>query len=230
MKLDKYASLAQISKLDEIAMSEAGLDILQMMEIAGNKFAIAVKNYLKDLNGKKILVLAGTGHNGGDGLSAARYLNNWGAIVRIVLAKKTLKEATAHHLKIIEKMGLTIDIATSKLPDCDLIIDSLLGYNQSGDPKPPYNLLINLANRTNAPVFSFDNPSGLNIETGRPSNPTIKATSTITLAVIKKGLIVKSARDYVGEMYLIDLGIPRWAYEKSDLFYPFDKQKDNHII
>ena len=89
--MDKYASAAQIAKLDDLAMKEAGLDILQMMEMAGNKFALVIKNHFYNLKGKRIQFLIGPGHNGGDGLSAARYLNNWGAIVHIVIAKKLLK-------------------------------------------------------------------------------------------------------------------------------------------
>ncbi len=227
-KYSKLASFSQISGLDRIAMEEAGIDILQMMEMAGNKFALVVKNYFKDLKDKRILVLAGTGHNGGDGLSAARYLNNWGAKVQVVLAKKDLRPATAHHLEILKKMGVDFDFAPTKLSECDLIIDALLGYNLQGDPKMPYDDLINQANSLET-IFAFDNPSGLNIENGDPSSPTIKARATITLAVVKKGLVEEKAKEYVGDLYLVDLGLPRWIYEEIGLEYPFAETKINKV-
>jgi len=219
--MDKVSSFNQIANLDRLAMNEAGLDILQMMEIAGNKFALHVKDYFKKLNGKNILVLSGTGNNGGDGLSAARYLANWGANIKVVLAKPDLKAAPKHHLKILKTMKIIIQINPNLLPQSDLIIDSLLGYNQQADPRPPFNNLINQANNSDTPIFSFDNPSGLNIENGLPTNPTIKAHATITLAVIKKGLVNPKAKKYVGKLYLVDLGIPNWVYKIVNLKYPF---------
>jgi NAD(P)H-hydrate repair Nnr-like enzyme with NAD(P)H-hydrate epimerase domain len=63
--MNKDANLEQISKLDNLAMEEFGLDILQMMEIAGSSFAYIVRDFLKDLKGKRILILSGVGNNEG---------------------------------------------------------------------------------------------------------------------------------------------------------------------
>lgn len=220
--MTQYASREQIAELDRLAMEEFGLDILQMMEIAGYNFARIVKIYLKELNHKHILVLAGVGNNGGDGLCAARYMANWGAEVKIILAKSGLKPAAKHQLTIIEKMGIETTFPPVKLLEADLVVDALLGYNQVGNPRSPYDDLISQANELKAPIFAFDNPSGLDIDSGNPSNPTIKAHTTITLAAVKKGLVAQSAKEYVGDLELIDLGIPKPAYIKTGLDYPFD--------
>jgi len=103
--MDKYANFKQIAQLDKIAVEQAEMTILQMMEMAGNKFALGVKDYLIHLNDKTILVLSGPGHNGGDGLSAARFLHNWGAKIIIVLVKPDVKPDTAAHLRILKKNG-----------------------------------------------------------------------------------------------------------------------------
>lgn len=219
--MTQHASREQISELDRLAMEEFGLDILQMMEIAGSSFARIVKNYLKDLNHKHILVLAGAGNNGGDGLCAARYLANWGAEVKVILAKPDLKPAAKHHLTILEKMGIEFAFPPVKLLKADLVVDALLGYNQRGDPRPPYDNLISQANELKAPIFTFDNPSGLDIDSGILSNPTIKAHTTVTLAVVKKGLVTEGAKEYVGNLELVDLGIPRLAYSNAGINYPF---------
>lgn len=219
--MTQHASRNQIAGLDRLAMEEFGLDILQMMEIAGSSFAGIVKNYLKDLNHKHILVLAGAGNNGGDGLCAARYLANWGAEVKIILAKPDLKPAAKHHLAILEKMGIETAVSPVKLLKADLVIDALLGYNQIGDPKPPYGDLISGANSLQVPIFAFDNPSGLNIDSGNPTKSTIKAHTTATLAAVKKGLVTEGAKEYVGNLELVDLGIPRLAYSSAGINYPF---------
>lgn len=220
--MTQYASLEQIAELDRLAMEEFGLDILQMMEMAGNKFALIVRDFLKDLNHKHIMVLAGVGNNGGDGLCAARYLANWGAEVKIILARSDLRPAPKHHLTILEKMGIEIAVSPVKLLNADLIIDALLGYNQIGKPKPPFDDLILQANNLNIPIFAFDNPSGLDIDSGNLSSPTIKAHTTVTLAAVKRGLVEEKAKEYVGNLHLVDLGIPKLAYLKTSLSYPFE--------
>ena len=223
--MTQYASREQIVELDRLAMEEFGLDILQMMEIAGNKFALIVRNFLQDLNHKHILVLSGVGNNGGDGLAAARYLVNWGAEVKVILTKPDLRPAAKHHLAILEKMGIDFAFPPVKLLEADLLVDALLGYNQVGDPRPPYDDLISQANELKAPIFAFDVPSGLNIDSGDPTNPTIRAHTTVTLAVVKKGLTAQNAKEYVGNLELIDLGIPKLAYEEVNLGYPFEKNE-----
>lgn len=219
--ISKYASHTQITELDRLAMEEFGLDILQMMEIAGNKLAGLVRNFLKDLNHKHILVLSGVGNNGGDGLAAARYLANWGAEVKVILAKADLKPAAEHHQAILEKMGVEFAFPPVKLLKADLVVDALLGYRQVGNPKPPYDDLISQANELKAPTFAFDNPSGLEIKSGNPTKPTIRAHTTVTLAAIKRGLLEEKVKKYVGKLFLVDLGIPKLAYEKVGLSYPF---------
>lgn len=219
--MTQYASREQIAELDRLAMEEFGLDILQMMEIAGNKFALIVQNFLQDLNHKHILVLSGVGNNGGDGLAAARYLANWGAEVKVILTKPDLRPAAKHHLAILEKMGIDFAFSPVKLLEADLLVDALLGYNQVGDPKPPYDDLISQANELKAPIFAFDNPSGLDLESGNPTELTIKAHSTVTLAAVKRVLVEEKAKKYVGNLHLVDLGIPKLAYDRVGLSYPF---------
>lgn len=219
--MTEFATYKQISKLDELAMGKYGLNILQMMEIASHQFARIAKNYLKTLRGKRILVLSGTGHNGGDGLCAARYLANWGAKVTAMIAGNNLKTATKHQLGILTRMNLQTLKPSLTLPKADLVIDALLGYNQTGPVRAPYDQLITQANNQAAPIVSFDNPSGLNIESGNPTNFTITATVTVTLAAIKVGLTQKQAHKYVGKLFLVDLGIPKEAYDEVKLNYPF---------
>ena len=105
-----------------------------------------------------------------------------------------------------------------------------MGYNQVGDAKPPYDELIERANDSQVPIIAFDNPSGFDIEIGRPTKFTIKAAVTVTLAAVKKGLMERSAEDFVGKLYLVDLGIPKEAYQKVGLEYPFVRPQEGVIL
>jgi NAD(P)H-hydrate epimerase len=70
-----------------------------------------------------------------------------------------------------------------------LIVDALIGYGLSDDPKGRSAEFIERANRTDVPTFSLDAPSGLDTTTGRPADPCIQATATLTLALPKRGLL-----------------------------------------
>jgi len=91
------------------------------------------------VEGKKILVMAGKGNNGGGGMVAARNLHNWGAHVKVVLATSAheLKELPLRQFEILRRIGVGFlhHSRTYDMKRSDLIIDSLLGYNQHGNPR-----------------------------------------------------------------------------------------------
>lgn len=74
--------------------------------------------------------------------------------------------------------------------------------------------IITEVNSVDVPILALDLPSGLDATTGVPSHPCIKATSTLTLALPKTGLISKQAQPFVGTLYLADIGIPKGVYQK----------------
>ena len=103
----------------------------------------------------------------------------------------------------------------------------LLGYNIVGDPRPPINQLIERANQSEKSILSLDLPSGLNATTGKPGNPCIKASYTLTLALPKTGLKTKKGREFVGELFLTDIGIPPEIYNEIgfDVGHIFEKER-----
>ena len=76
---------------------------------------------------------------------------------------------------------------------------------------------INWANKQTAPILALDVPSGLEATTGMAFRPTVRATATLTLALPKKGLLVPSAKQFVGELYLADIGVPPELYTAPSL-------------
>jgi NAD(P)H-hydrate epimerase len=115
-------------------------------------------------------------------------------------------------------------------PEADVILDALLGYSASGAPRPPLDQLVRSANKSGTPILALDIPTGLDPDNGRPSDPTIRAAATLTLALPKAGLLADGARDYVGELWLADLGIPPSLYGELGLEVPADLFSKDDII
>jgi len=148
---------------------------------------------------------------------AARHLHNMGAQVSVVLASDAdkLKDVPAHQWAILRAIHL--DCATFELDASALILDALLGYGSKGDPRPPIKNWIERANASGIPILSLDSPSGLDATTGEPGQPCIRAATTMTLALPKTGLLAPQAREFVGELYLADIGVPPELYASASL-------------
>jgi NAD(P)H-hydrate epimerase len=99
----------------------------------------------------------------------------------------------------------------------DLIIDGLIGHSLSGAPKGPAAKLIRWANEQEVPVLALDVPSGLDATTGTAYSPCIRATATMTLALPKEGLRATGVEQYVGELYLADIGVPPALYASPSI-------------
>ncbi len=216
MKNTPTVTTDQMQEVDRIMVDEIGVSILMMMENASRNIAILARKMLGgSVKGKNIVILCGKGNNGGDGLGAGRHLINFGADVKILLSvppQELGKDAKVQH-KVLENLQPPV-FARNISSYGDLIIDALLGYNLDGNPREPIATIIKSANASGVPILAVDIPSGLQGDTGEPLPPTIKAHTTLTLALPKVGLTLKKAKEYVGELYLADLSVPKTVYEK----------------
>ena len=208
----KALTKQEMAKLDDL-MIRLGIDVPRMMEHAGLYPAMLTARLTKS---KKILALTGTGNNGGDALVAARNLLNWGYSVDVAFASPKLKPVPLQQWKILKKMGVK---ETKKInwKKYGLIIDGLLGYNVKGDPRAKFAKLIDAANASKVPILAIDLPSGLDATSGKPSNPCVKASSTIALSAVKKGLLVKTAKKNVGNLYVAYMTVPDVVRRKFSL-------------
>ena len=148
---------------------------------------------------------------------AARHLHNWGATAGVQLATEEarLKEIPSQQLKILRNLQLGgVDEPFDAAQKPDLIIDAIIGYGLQGNPRGGAAQWIEWANDQDCPVLALDAPSGLDTSTGTPGTPTIKATSTLTLALPKTGLLKPEAENYVGKLYLADISVPRALYRR----------------
>ncbi len=197
----------QMREVDRIMVEELHITLMQMMENAGRNLAdLAISRY----GPSTCTVLAGPGGNGGGGLVAARHLTNRGVDVEVVLsAPGAMTEVPDHQLGILRRMS--VPVAEEPQP-ADLVVDAVLGYSGSGDPRGGAAELITWANGVGAPVLALDAPSGLDLSRGRVGTPCVVADATMTLALPKRGL--RSAQEVVGALFAADIAVPPWVYRR----------------
>lgn len=188
-----------------------------MMENAG---AAAVKRLIEkvgNVESKNILIFAGLGNNGGDGLVMARHLAGYGAKTTVMLLgtpEKIKTEESAWNWSILEKMP-SIKLVTGDSFNFDftpdVIIDGILGTGITGEIREPYASAINYINQTNCYKFAVDVPSGLDPQTGLTANICTKCDMTVTFHKMKQG--IPRRKDLTGELFTEKIGIPPEAEE-----------------
>jgi NAD(P)H-hydrate epimerase len=220
-----YITGDEMRKVDRAMVGDYRIEIIQMMENAGRVLAaLTRRRFLDDAPvGRSVLVLCGPGNNGGGGLVAARRLHGWGADVRVITTRpaELFLGIPEHQLDIVERLGVPVTHAgqPTVLGDYDVVLDAILGFGLVGAPRDGAAQLIRLANELGAPILSLDTPSGLDVTTGQPADPTVTATATLTLGLPKIGFQRGGARPVVGELYLGDIGVPPELYAGSGLAY-----------
>lgn len=218
-----YLTTDQMREVDRAMLEDFKIDLIQMMENAGRNLAhLARSRFLEgDPSGKKVVVLAGTGGNGGGALVCARRLHNYGAQVSVFVTRpdQEFTPVPAHQLEILRRMQMPVAqsdaLTTAESPA--LIIDGVIGYSLQGDPRGTAADLIRWANCQGVPILALDAPSGVDTTTGTVFDPAINATATMTLALPKQGLRAPGVEAQVGELYLADIGVPPSLYAEPAL-------------
>jgi NAD(P)H-hydrate epimerase len=218
-----YLTTDQMIEVDRAMIEDFGIQLMQMMENAGRTLAyLARARFLEgDPRGKQVIVLAGTGGNGGGALVCARHLHNYGAVVHVVVTApdERFKAVPAQQLGILRRIGLPVvgPEEVAGLVARDLVVDGLIGYSLRGAPRGAAASLIRWANGQKAPILALDTPSGLDTTTGVAHDPSVRAAATMTLALPKAGLRAPRASAHVGQLYLADIGVPPELYAAPGL-------------
>ncbi|MDH3605512.1 MAG: NAD(P)H-hydrate epimerase [Acidimicrobiia bacterium] len=216
-------TMEQMREVDRIMIEDLHIELIQMMENAGRNLArLAVARFAP----ARVLVLAGSGGNGGGGLVAARHLANHGVGVEVVLGKDPgeLGDVPARQLDAVARMGVPIVAEPSP---ADLYIDALIGYSLTGNPWGRIAELIEWLGGQPEPILALDTPSGLDVTTGEPGTPSVTATATLTLAAPKTGLL---ETEVVGELYLGDISVPPSVYDVFGASMPVDLFAEQAVV
>jgi NAD(P)H-hydrate epimerase len=200
------------------------------MEQAGVAVAAAARALLvsaeRSLHGR-LLVLCGPGNNGGDGLVAARYLAGIGIASEVVLlageGRPTTPDAAANWERL-DGLELVHRVATARASDvalyfngierAALVIDALLGTGVRGPLREPVRTAVDVAARARehlVPVLAVDTPTALDLTSGEPSDPVVRADVTVTFHRPKPGLRGRAGRVLAGRVLVAPIGIPREA-------------------
>ena len=193
-----------------------------LMQRAAAALAAVCASLLGEVYGARVVVLAGSGDNGGDALYAAARLAGRSAGVTAIAAGARLHEAAAAEL--VARGGrltpatddsaaggelVTAD-ARRAIADADLIIDGLTGIGGHGGLREPAATLAGLAARARddgALVVAVDLPSGMDADTGEVHGPAVQADVTVTFGTLKPGLLVDPGASLAGPAELIDIGL-----------------------
>jgi len=198
----------------ELNVEYFGVSRLQLMENAGHSVALEIASRFRP--DKSVAVFCGLGGNGGDGFVAARHLSSRGFKVIVILAGKPQEitdKAALKNWEALQSLKETISIHevydSTLIPEltAEIVIDALLGTGTKGKLRPPILQLVQKINTMNAFRIAVDVPTGIDADTGEVLGEAVKANVTITFHKTKKGL--ENAKDYVGELIVKDIGIPK---------------------
>jgi hydroxyethylthiazole kinase-like uncharacterized protein yjeF len=191
-----------------------------LMQIAGREVARVISEN-EEIVGKSIVILCGLGGNGGDGIVAARYLDEMGANVEVYLIghEKTISNPDTtvnwnilQNLHRIRKASLATESAVktcNAIRRADIIVDALMGFGLHSELREPLLTAVKMINKSTAIKYSIDVPSGIDSDTGVIYGDAIKSAHTIALHAAKIGSLSASA--YSGRIHVVTIGIPREA-------------------
>lgn len=206
----------QMKAMDSYAINNIGIPSIVLMENAALK---VVENIdLEKFN--SFTIVCGVGNNGGDGLAVARHLILNRKIVDLFIIGNLEKGTQDFNVNLNILKNLDVEFVNiSKDEDLNLLkesleknhmtIDSIFGIGLARDVGGMFYDVIKIINEFSKNTISVDIPSGLNGDTGKPMDISIKADKTITFHHMKKGLV--NSEDYTGEVLVEDIGIPNRA-------------------
>ncbi len=214
---------AEMREMDRIAIEDAGIPSLVLMENAGRAVADAVRRLLAERGGDTVTVVCGKGNNGGDGFVAARTLANAGVEVVCLLAvpRVEVKGDALTQLDIVDTLGIPVlevpdpeaEVVGDALGAADVLVDALFGTGLTSDVTGTCAAVIEKMNALGTPIVAVDLPSGLCADTGAVRGTAVAATITVTFACAKRGLAVGEGRRLSGEVHVAGIGIPIDALE-----------------
>ncbi len=220
----------EVGILDKRCYEEFELTEDLLMEHAAS--ALSREIYKSCEKNKTVLIVCGLGNNGADGIALARLLYKR-YDVKLYIPFGVKSSMAKLQLKRVELLGIQ---SVDKIENCDVIVDCLFGSGLNKDLDKKSQNIINTLNALDSIKIACDIPSGVN-SIGQVTTVAFEADTTITMGSLKVALFSDTAKDYVGEIKVANLGIQREVYEvdsniylldKEDLKLPLRDKKDSH--
>lgn len=206
---------AQVKELDRLAIDKFGVAGFELMRRAASVVVNSILQAWPHL--RRVIVVAGTGNNGGDGYLVAALAADHGLAVRVIeaadrtsvigdalLAREQAEERAIACLPFTE---FAVVLAEGSLSDT-VVVDALLGIGFKGPLHAGYKEVIDTLNNSGLPVVSIDLPSGLCADTGVVREVAVRADITVCFIGLKQGLLTADGPDYAGRIVFHDLELP----------------------
>jgi NAD(P)H-hydrate epimerase len=202
------ASIEETRILEKTVMESWGMPQLLLMERAA--LAVAeVTRQVADRHGPRIGVIAGWGNNGGDGLAAARLLKGWGYEPVVCLLEGPMTAACVQQRDWAQRWDVPVVPFGDRLPPADVYVDAIFGFGLNRPPEGAARRAIEQLNASSTPVIAVDVPSGMDGTTGAALGDVVRAHHTVSLGILKSGLVTDAALANLGELWFGDLGFPQ---------------------
>ena len=227
---DMQKLFEEVSSLDKHCYDAFGLSEDILMEHAAEGMALYIRQHFDTT--KRVVIVCGGGNNGADGIALARLLHG---VYDVSLF--FVKEAKSPMAKLQLQRANAIGVKrTIYFEECDIIVDTLFGTGFSGSLDAEQKSVMQTVNSLDAFKIACDIPSGIDSKGVCDAN-TFMADVSLTMGALKRSMYSDDAKEYVGKIEVIDLGVTRMMYERSskwhlldedDMKLPNRKQKNTH--
>jgi ADP-dependent NAD(P)H-hydrate dehydratase / NAD(P)H-hydrate epimerase len=207
----------EMREMDRLTIQKYGVPSLTLMERAGEVVTQAIVERYGRTAKKGVLVVAGKGNNGGDGLVVARLLKKkrFPCEVALLAQRDELSPDASDNLRVYQKVkGKLAEIDVNRLglfsqriSKNSLIVDAILGTGVKNEVQGLFAEAIKMINASGLPVVAVDIPSGLDTDRGTPLGVAIQAELTVALGYPKLGEVIYPGVHYVGDLVVADIGI-----------------------
>lgn len=225
--MKKIVTAKEMKRLDADTIEKMGVLSLVLMERAALKTAEEIRKHMTDEEREKILVVCGSGNNGGDGIAIARILHLQGIAASFFLlgSEDKMTQETRRQLEIARNYGVS-EVNKLQADEYTTIVDAIFGVGLTRPIEGRYKDVIKEMNRAAAWKVAVDIPSGVDADTGQELGIAFRADLTVTFAFRKRGCCFYPGRMYAGKTIVADIGIYQSAgqqelvscLEKKDLF------------
>lgn len=212
----------EMYELDRLAMEEKGLDGKILMENAGQAVAKKIKSHIKTED--IILILIGSGNNGGDGYVIARYLYNQGYSLRIIqlVPNEKITGDAAYHKHVLEQFGAEVELfeqmerkqLEGAIHQADILVDAMLGIGVKGSIRSPFKEMIKLINDAKNLTIAVDVPSGMPMDGTRAHDQIVRADYTYVIGAAKTSMFHASLAPNFGHWEVVEIGLPTEAFQQ----------------
>ncbi|TCO73158.1 NAD(P)H-hydrate dehydratase [Marinisporobacter balticus] len=224
----KIVNSDQMKQLDRMVIEQFGIPGVILMEHAGSVVLEEVLKYIEQKENKEVVIVCGLGNNGGDGFVVARQLFNKGIPLKVVIIgnPSDIGGDAKINYDIIHKLKVDIHILigannmkkfADAIKGCGIIVDAIFGTGLKREVDGYIQEIINIINGSGKQVIAIDIPSGIGANDGKVYGMAVKANKTVVLELPKICNIHYPGIEYIGEMIIKSIGMPKAVFENIRL-------------